>query len=372
MVVDEDIYLEHYGTKGMKWGVRKERETSSGDRKRVSKEEKKSATNEYLKFAKANAKAPISAAEQYAALVENRKKSLSKIGIETEASPSKSVSPKNPHSRRKKEAEGPWRPTNKQIAIAAGGAAFIGVAIFASQTQTGRNLVKSALGIPKPESSVTPDQFNKAVLMSQMSTWTKPDGKGYLKPGSFLQDEMTFPPGHTFRRLSKSAETGFKGATYSVPNQTCFNRYLTNFKNELTAGTGGSGFFSIPAPTLHEVTFKAKQEVKVPSLTRAIETMRETLSEQRGSPVSREEALAKFSKMSGGAWIGDTADNFFGKLSKQGYHAIVDHMDAGVIGDSPLVIFKSDAFTNKAARALSESDFKKAADNLIELSNRKL
>lgn len=37
MIIDEEVYLEHFGKKGMKWGVRKD---SSSDSKRVSNKKK--------------------------------------------------------------------------------------------------------------------------------------------------------------------------------------------------------------------------------------------------------------------------------------------------------------------------------------------
>lgn len=336
---DVESFLEHHGVKGMKWGVVNKDKLSGSDsssKKNASDDEKLIKT----------AVDTSSKAQQAASLSENKKKFASKF----EGDGSKKE--KSPTSKPK------FHLTEDEVVVGVLGAAFVGLVVYSHFENK-----KFIASLPKSGEKVTPSAFNKAIAFSQVKSWTTPGGMGYLKGPSLKQEEMLLPAGHTFHRLTTSAEQGFRHATYSVPSTEDFNRYVAGFRGEL----GGK------ASQLHHVQFTSKEPIRIPSLTKSIDTMREVLKEEgHGMDVPRIDAIKTFTNLSGGGWEGSTAGAFMAKLKDQGYHGVVDHMDAGVIGDRPLVLFKPEAFTEKVVSRMSEVDIRNAESNLLELTARKL
>ncbi len=191
-------------------------------------------------------------------------------------------------------------------------------------------------------------------MRSQMKTWL---GQGYTQASSFRQKEYTLPVGHTFRRIATKAETTFGPSTYAVHSKEDFNRYVTAFRKEKG-----------PASIFHEVTFKSKEEIKIPSMTKRLEVLRKVMG---GDSVSEKTVLNQYHAISGGKWNGPMEESFIKALVSQGYHAIIDDMDAGVVGESPLVIFKPEAFGKKVSTLLTGEAIKLAEVSLKEINNRK-
>lgn len=336
----EDVsFLEHFGVKGMKWGVINKDETSgstkSGDDPAV-KAKYMAVKDEVL-----------STKDQAAALVENENKFSAKF--EVSDSKKDSSIDGQPSER---------RFTNKQIAKFALGAAFVGLVIYAGYKDQ---------KLPPPGEPLNAAEFKKAVQISKMRTW---NGQNYIKPSSFSQEEFTLPIGHTFHRISTGVESGFNPATYATHSTEDFNRYVAGFRQEK-----GS------LAQLHHVTFQAKEEIRIPSLTTRLEAMRTVLEEDRKlhpsalginlGEVTEKQVLHTYKQLSGGNWNDSTSKSFFKTLADKGYHAIVDDMDAGVIGESPLVIFRPEAFSSKSTTELTGKAIAQAESSLVEILNRK-
>lgn len=56
----QDIYLQHYGIKGMRWGIRKQTASSNGGRKKRSKKEEAEIKEHRIRRARASIKAGAS------------------------------------------------------------------------------------------------------------------------------------------------------------------------------------------------------------------------------------------------------------------------------------------------------------------------
>lgn len=211
--------------------------------------------------------------------------------------------------------------------------------------------------------SIDKHDYAKAVSHSKGVSW----GYGkYIQESSFQQKGFELPAGHTFHRISMAAEKTFKnGGTYATASTEDFNRYVAAFRQE----KGGAA--------LHHINFTAKAPMKVPSLVETLQTMRETLAEQfneHPDQVPHEMVLSTYHQLSGGSWSNEdkTTASFFSNMMKKGYHALVDEMDAGVIGEKPLVIFDHSVLSEKVAKPLTKEAIKAAEDALTEITNRKL
>lgn len=339
MIIDEDVYLYHFGVKGMRWGVVK-KEKLVGN---VTKNTKIEDTKEYLDILKEKQK-PVNKTEQVAALAENNKKFSDKFTSEESKKTDKKVKG--------------WRPTPNQVAFGLIGSAFVGLIVYDAVKQ--KQFINT---LPAPGTKIDVDSFLKATNISKTKAWLGADGKKYLTKESFRQQEFSIPAGHVFHRISDTAESTFGTRNYATASIEDFNRYLVAFRGEKSY-----------VEELHHITFTAKDEIKVPSLTTTIETMREVLNERtipRGN-VSKKEAMNMYTSMTGGTWGGATATGLFEKLSKQGFSAFIDHMDAGVIGDKPLVVFNPKMFSEKVDQVIRDTDVKSAEQNLLELVGRRL
>jgi hypothetical protein len=208
--------------------------------------------------------------------------------------------------------------------------------------------------------SISASQFKKNVGASKLKTWGL---SGYIQPSSHLREEFELPAGHTFHRISTTAEKTFSGGTYATHSTEDFHRYVSAFRQEKGSST-----------PLHHVTFTANQPIKIPSLATTLETIREHLTEVNGAEATAKEAHSYYQSISGGSWSSMNAAKIGKRLAAKGYHGIVDEMDAGVIGESPLVLFTSaqHLFSAKVSNPLSAEAIKTAESSLIELTNRKL
>lgn len=324
-LLSSDRSFAHYGVKGMHWGIRKEDKTGSGSDASTQK------------WKKAHKPKNPSEAEVKRNLAKNEKKSLAKL-----------------------EGDGPAKQSfvakNKKTLIKVGVAAgVVGGLYLSGKVWEAKTLKSIQENVGK---DISAQDFKNHVNYSKMKTWGKND---YLHDSSFEREEFTLPAGHTFHRLSQKAETEFRGATYSTHNQDDLHRYIAQFRGEL----GGD---------LHHVTFQANEDIRVPKLSTTLESLKESLiggKEEFRSWYTDERVLAKYQDLSGGSWDDNHAEGMFSSLRKKGYGAIVDEMDAGVIGESPLVIFARDLVGKKSSTPLTDDAIANAESSLVELSNRK-
>lgn len=353
-------FVKHHGVKGMHWGIRKAREESergsSGDKPSESHKAHGSedeAKKQYMAIS------PIrrNKAQIQKALEENHNKFAAKFESSDGGGEKKGLSP------------GQKKALKIGIGVAAVGG-IIALGVYTDRQNQGfADELSSIAG-----RSVDVGKFEKGVNLSKLETWGK---SGYIQPSSYEREEFSLPAGHTFHRISQAAEKEFNDATYSTPDIDDFNRYVVGFRGEKAASE------------LHHVTFSAKEPIKVPSLTTALEAFRESLSKEyeRASPerkkvldeiagskghASKENALALYESMSGGSWNSNRAKAFMDVLKTKGYDAIVDEMDAGVIGDKPLVIFNHDKMGPKSSKPLTNEIISSAEKELKELTSRKL
>ena len=356
-----DDYLEHYGIKGMKWGVRRKegpdgRVSTKRDNSSAGSKLTKNQEDELTDVYKNIPDEKVSKKQQYKNLAENQEKFLAKAGLDgVEDDSSKG-----------------WRPTKKQVAAVVIGAAAVGAVAYGGYKVHQHQVEKKRLldiekkhrldirnGKHPPGTKIDAADYTLTVAGSKSRTWTK---QNYLKDSSFDQDDFTLPKGHTFTRISSNAETDFRRSTYATSNEGDYNRYLTAFRGEATMGS----------QKLYKVSFSANEDIKVPSLTKRLEAMRTVLTKANGGvDVGPEAAKRTYTSYSGGYWDNDTAKSFFKELGSQGYSDIVDDMDAGVIGEAPLVIFRPDAMGKKTSKLITPDDITHAENNLTEIRNRK-
>jgi len=315
--------LKHYGVKGMKWGVRKSLDNATQRWKKAHQPKKKPSP----KQAKKN-------------LAANEKKSLAKLD-EPGVKPTK----KSFIAKHKKGLA--------TAGILAGIVAYSAI----DQAKT-RKSIAEHLG-----KEIDAATFQKHVNYSKSKTWMTND---YIKDGSWEREGFTLPAGHEFHRLSKSAEEGFKGATYSVHSKEDYDRYVAQFRQELNF---------LNSEPLHHITFRANEEIRVPKLSTTLDSLRESLiggKENFRAWYTDERVLAKYQELSGGSWDDDHAKGMFESLRKKGFGAIVDEMDAGVIGETPLVFFAPGLVGKKSSTQLTKDDIAASESRLVELEHRKI
>lgn len=395
--------LKHYGKKGMRWGIRNEEKPTGGDHS-GSVEDKKGDSDPVLDEYKAitAAQKPLSGREATRNLQNNIGKSTAKLddGGPELGGPPKDLAKQAKRDERADKLEskaavqdeyisrlqqqidnaksGPigWyvKKTNenlladaevrrdqyredaararegqltsgqKKALIAAGvGAVVVGGLAYHSYAQKAKVAKweeEAAAGNVDSKIKL----YNHHMNQSKLHTWMF---GSYVTDESWGREGFELPAGHVFHRLSTKDEStrGYKDGTYSLPDERDFNRYVAGFRGEKV---GSSEFY--------HVTFKSSKSTKVPDLKTTIETLRETMEKESHLPVSREQALTRYQSMSGGSWNSSTSGSFFANLRSKGYGAIVDEMDAGVIGERPLVFFDFPNASPKQSRLLSDGE----------------
>lgn len=323
-------FLQHFGVKGMKWGVRREEETGGASGK--------SEAEQTAQF-KGVKDDPKTTKQKAKGIIEGQSKLNAQADLDGASG----------------EGKG-WRPTKKQLAYVGAGAAVAGLLTYA--------VIKSRAGDDspiEPGGPIDPNTWLNMVNRSKQDTWST----GYIKDSSYDMPDFELPAGHRFQRMSQHAEDSYNRATYMTHNANDHARYMNEFSR-----TGDR-------KNMNVITMESKEAIKVPNLTKRLRAMQEVLTEDLGYDKSLgyeaapSDAKRVYQDLSGGSWSDNRASRFFDNLSKKGYSAIVDDMDAGVIGDSPLVAFRPEAFKPKVSTPVTERMFKQADKALRELNNRK-
>lgn len=338
---EEEIskFLEHHGIKGQKWGIRKKDDIGGND-----------SASPVQKALKEN-KGPPLTKEQKALVAETQKKHDAKSEVSEDDN-----------------APG-WRPTKKQVALVAAGALFAAVVIY--KVKTGKSPSTAAFSVDDylkvarsadtpgwvagfAGTHMSPTDYKGLVENSAGRVWT---GQ-HVTAESFRQKAFSLPKGHEFFRISQRAENSFKDTTYAVSSTEDFARYLHTFKGAANSGA-------------QKISFKATSTVKVPDMHTQLEAMRQVLSTEVGAKVTPEHVLENYAHMTGGGFTGPKSVKFLSVLRKQGFHAIIDEMDAGVYGESPLVLIDKTVFGKKTSTSLASlgADYLKA--QLVDIKNRR-
>ena len=332
---DADIY--HFGVKGMKWGVRHDRQNKGRDRSRL---DSKSTKGQGVKSHWARVKPQTPSKEKRLnELSKNEKKFKDKFKGDSDTPPDESGSKNH------------WKPSGKQVAVCVIGAALVGSVIYAHY-----RLGKSDAELNAKE-YLSDFQFRLNTAESKARSW---DGSGFVKKSSYLQKETTLPVGHTFYRISTTSEHGFNVGTYCTASVDDFNRYVSGFTGEKLTDS------------FTRISFTATKPIKIPDLNTRLDVLKQVLDDSKGGSHNDEAVLDAYNSLCGGDWgKGLIGKQFFDRLEALGYNAIVDDMDAGVIGDMPLVTFGKNAFSEKTNTVMKPKDFKLAKSALKELLNRK-
>lgn len=327
-------FLSHYGVKGMKWGVRKKYESTGR-----SSSTKVSALKAKLK---AQDK-PLTADKKAENLAEAHDQFLKKFEPSTASSSSITT------TKDDAEQKG-WRPTKKQVGYALAGAAAVGGILYLNHK------FKVVPGEP-----VHPLAFNAKVMKSQQEIWGS-----HLKvdADSYRQKEFTLPAGHVFKRLSDGPEDSFSFGTYTTSSDADFARYVTAFRHEKG-----------PFAEFHEITFSAKEDIRIPDLKTRLDALKTSINagQSEKNKWTDKDVHSLYNGLSGSSWDQDDeiVRGFFAELTKRGYSGIIDDMDAGIIGEAPLVIFNPEKFSSKTSKPLSKDQIKSIEKTVTEITNRR-
>lgn len=372
--------LAHYGKKGMKWGVRKDRDEVGNDRSGSKPEE--------TDLEKLMAAQDAYYAERGAESIQNEGKAKMAAKIADPGFPTKRQSKaipieelseeygkdadrireaidntkpgflgaleRNAYRRdlkiiektqgqldKKAEAlrEGKLTPGQKKAIIGAGAAvAAAGLLYYGNKrlgeiqrTELAENREqtnaqwKSLFGKDYPHST----QANPLLPVSGDAVASFYAGLSNKK--AYLRPEFLIPEGTVFQRLSNhpedSTEYGQKKGAYAT--------FLSNDKKIYGSSMefGGSKY---------NVNFKADGPVRVPTLKTVLAHMKQINKMDNPDTPSRWDdkvVAADYQQMAGGSWSDSRATRLFDSLRSHGYGAIVDDMDAGYLGDLPVVFF---------------------------------
>ena len=353
--------LVHHGILGQKWGVTRDNPSGS-TRSAKAKAKSNDNTKAYMAITRKVQAKPISEKQRSINVAKNHKRFLEK------AEPSEADDESHGHKGLTK--------TEKRVLIGAGvvaGVAAVGVgAYYLNKTGKLDSLLGKTSKFDKdgnliekftPGEHIPAKDWGSLTSASQRRGW----GNDFITEESFKRPEIEIPEGNVFHRISHAAEKSFAPGTYSTHNKEDYERYINAFySTDLDKDS-----YENP---LYHVSWKSTAPIKVPHITTAIDTMREVLAEEKGVPIDKislETARGAYAGASGGGWTNVRSENFIKAITSKGYGAIVDEMDAGVVGESPLVVFDKEHMTSKVAELIDNNVINSARDSLTEMKWRK-
>ena len=320
MLVDKDVYLayeivnflEHHGVKGQKWGIR-----------------------------------------------HPRLKTLEFWNNNTLAKKAKALSDFN--EMQIKKHGGSFHLTDKEK-VAGLGAAFVGLAALGIATGHGKQFLSGSKTVvedlEKERASLKPGDHISRALSKKMFDEAVVNRMGNDKGMIYGMEHapgFTIPNSSSLKRMSFDVEKGMGDrpitwATYGTADQ---NRYKSLF---------GSSELGISK----EISIKLNSDLKIAGTDDVVQTMRETLGKD-GNLASTEEALQSLNHAVGG--VGPSAQPFINNLKDKGFGGMIDYVDAGMIGEKPLVIFNTNAIGTYTSHDITPEEWKEASDNLVLMKN---
>lgn len=311
-----DDFLAHYGIKGMKWGVI--RSDPSGGKKAGS-----SVDGEFSDERVAKALSDFYKTKSSEQLNAEAQVKLRAQADRVHAHKPESDKSSDTDAFQEKLVPGGYT-RNQKIAIGVGAAVTVGLlgytahkTVFARQG-TARALESEWSGLFGTKADVSRERAGE---FHGSSFGGLKNGKALDRPG------FTIPKSTTFQRLSGHAESGadYSSGTYAT--------FLSNDKRVY----GRSEEFGTKKYTLQ---FKATEDIRVPSTKTVLDTLRKNMTESNNGVVPRDQdVMFSYHSMSGGEWKSSNSQRLIESLKKQGYSAIVDDMDAGYLGDLPVLFF---------------------------------
>jgi hypothetical protein len=345
----DDQFLEHYGVKGMKWGVIHDDPLKGSS---PSKEEFATAID------KLNSE-PQTTAQRAKRIASAKQMSAEKFG-ETPSDPKDKAS------------------TNHTAVKVAVGLAAAGLIIYgANKALKGKGGKSELSALADLESKLRPSvgptgltatvteklkasKFKDRVTISQNAIWGSPT---FLTKDSFERPELVLPAGHVFHRVSKVQETGFLHmGTYCTPTQEDFHRYVATTKD-----LG----ISIPPEKLFHVTMVTSQPIRIAPNAEVVAAFREHMKNKTGVEPTLEQGLKALNHQTGKVWSGSEVEGVFKILKSKGFGGIYDEMDAGVVGQNPLVLFDHESVSVEKAVQIGKAGVKQALSAITELPNRR-
>lgn len=373
----------HYGVKGMKWGHRKKEDTGTRDVNVAGEAaDRNAAAKGYITAQKKMTKPTPEEA------LKNLEKNYEKFDKKFEASNGTIKAGTNVNTvtgeikgldQAKRKGLSPGQ--KKALMYTGGAVVLVGGTYLAGKHVKGKadlwmNLLNEG-GDPKKIGLDSWDQvkdlagkpvdgntFHGLVGHSQGKTWL--GETSYMTDAAFARPAYEIPAGSTFYRLSTSAEKDFMPTTYATHSLDDFNRYVAGFRHE--KGLVG---------TFQRVTWKNTAPVKVPDLTTVLGQLHSAMEEQGKNPgsyyhgmkIDQQTVMKEYQAMSGGGWSSTLSQGLISRLKEQGYGAIVDEMDAGVIGETPIVFFDTAKAAPKSNMKFGKKEIDAAEKLLRELDD---
>lgn len=336
---DVEDFLAHYGVKGMKWGVVNEDKTVGETKpaKTIPDSGRKTKHADADRWQKAVKVKPVTEHEAASNLAAEQKKFDAKFD------------PDGTFEKNSKVV-----PFLKEHKVAIGlGVGFVGLMMYGAHQE---KIVKAL----RPGQTVDLKTYNLAVAMSKSQTWSKGN---FLTEEALTRSDFSLDVGHVFHRISTRAEDSFSQATYATVDLNDFNRYASVFRHE--KGT--------MANAMHHVSWQSETKVNVASASSVLSALHAVVSEEVGSSAATDTYVSQiYQNMCGNSWSEPRAARLFSELKNRGYSAIIDEMDAGVIGESPIVLFDHLSMTLPKATPMNAGDLIKAEQSLVEIAYRKL
>ena len=362
-------YLAHYGVKGMKWGVRKDRDKGSSRRPRSPDSDDKAARRTAKREAKAQLyRDKAGKIEAYRRDIESRGKDAAyirkkygttidskssclmiygKTPAQILAKENKSLEKQRDKASRAAEAKLAGKLTSREkVLVGAGALVAIGLGsmVYGHYAKEGMPL--------------TPNMANQRYLKSWMKKHADP-----VKLSDLSDDDLVIPMGTTFHRLAAETEKTVTGRLYAAYKPQDVTRYRALYGMQAKLRQGGSYLVSRK--------LQAAEPVRSPSPRKRVQILADMMSRnpqyaaqihQMVLPLAEGEAAGRFRSAYTSFKLGKTSaeelagvyysrfaalgfdqssspiNAYFSEVINRGYNAVVDDNDAGTLASTPIIL----------------------------------